>query len=164
MWHCGIPFIEDHMTMWHSLHWGSCDSVAFPSCTKVHSNSSNAIISNYVTTENDCHKKIKQHIINIRASYNFLIAVFVNNSFYLDTINLFKLLKPTGHVMYQQHSPTLLSVHTVFMCFVFIWKEAATCATYSINWLVFITEMISVYSAVRTACLNKTVWASSLKG
>jgi hypothetical protein len=27
------------------------------------------------------------------------------------------------------------------MCFVFIWKQTATCATYSINWLVFITEM-----------------------
>jgi hypothetical protein len=30
--------------------------------------------------------------------------------------------------------------------------------------LVFITEMKSVYSAVRTAFLNKSVCASSLKG
>ena len=29
-------------------------------------------------------------------------------------------------------------------CFVFIWEQTATCATYSINWLVFITEMKSV--------------------
>jgi len=29
-----------------------------------------------------------------------------------------------------------------------------TCATYIINWLVFITEMKSVYSAVRTGSLN----------
>jgi len=36
------------------------------------------------------------------------------------------------------------------MCFVFIWEQTATCATYSIKWLVFITEMKSVYSAVRT--------------
>jgi hypothetical protein len=36
------------------------------------------------------------------------------------------------------------------MCFVFIWEQTVTCATYSINWLVFITEMKSVYSAVRT--------------
>ena len=36
------------------------------------------------------------------------------------------------------------------MCFVFIWEQTATCATYSINWLVFITEMKSVYCAVRT--------------
>jgi hypothetical protein len=30
--------------------------------------------------------------------------------------------------------------------------------------LVFITEMKSVYSAVRTGSLNKAVWASSVKG
>ena len=40
------------------------------------------------------------------------------------------------------------------MCFVFIWEQTATCATYSINWLVFITEMKSVYSAVRTGYLS----------
>jgi hypothetical protein len=50
------------------------------------------------------------------------------------------------------------------MCFVFIWEQTATCATYSINWLVFITEMKSVYCAVRTGSLNKAVCASSLKG
>ena len=49
------------------------------------------------------------------------------------------------------------------MCFVFIWEQTATCAIYSINWLVFITEMKSVYSAVRAGSLNKAVWASSLK-
>ena len=48
------------------------------------------------------------------------------------------------------------------MCFVFIWGQTATCATYSINWLVFITEMKSVYSAVRTGSLNEAVCASSL--
>jgi len=50
------------------------------------------------------------------------------------------------------------------MCFVFIWEQTATCATYSTNWLVFITEMKSVYSVVRTGSLNKAVCASSLKG
>ena len=49
------------------------------------------------------------------------------------------------------------------MCFVSIWEQTATCATYSINWLVFINQMKSVYSAVRTGSLNKAVWASSLK-
>ena len=39
-----------------------------------------------------------------------------------------------------------------------------TCATYSINWLVFITEMKSVYCAVRTGSLNKAVCSSYLKG
>ena len=50
------------------------------------------------------------------------------------------------------------------MCFVFIWEQTATCATYSINWLVFIAQMKSVYSAVRTGSLNKAVCASSLEG
>jgi len=35
----------------------------------------------------------------------------------------------------------------------------ATCATYSINLMVFITETKSVYSAVRTGALNKAVCA-----
>jgi len=50
------------------------------------------------------------------------------------------------------------------MCFVFIWEQTGTCATYSINWLVFITQMKNVYSAVQTASLNKAVCASSFKG
>jgi len=49
------------------------------------------------------------------------------------------------------------------MCFVFISEQTATCATYTIDWLVFITEMKSVYSAVRSGSLNKAVYASSLK-
>ena len=49
------------------------------------------------------------------------------------------------------------------MGFVFIWEQTATCATYSINWWVFITEMKSVYCAVRIGSLNKAVCASSLK-
>ena len=78
----------------------------------------------------------------------------------------FNHLKPTGHVMHQQFNIQQLYAlpHTVFMYFVFIWEQTATCATYSINWLVFITEMKSAYSAVRTGSLNKAVWASSLKG
>ena len=50
------------------------------------------------------------------------------------------------------------------MCFVFIWEKAATCATYIINWLVFITEMKRVYFAVWTGSLNKAVCTSSVKG
>ena len=42
-------------------------------------------------------------------------------------------------------------------------RKTATCSTYSINWLVFITEMKSVYSAVRTGSLNTAVCASYLK-
>jgi len=50
------------------------------------------------------------------------------------------------------------------MCFLFIWEQTTNCATCSINWLVFITEMKSVYSAVRTVSLNKAVCASVFKG
>jgi len=45
------------------------------------------------------------------------------------------------------------------MCIVFFWEQTATCATYSINWLLFINEMKSVYSAVRTGSLNKACWS-----
>jgi hypothetical protein len=57
----------------------------------------------------------------------------------------------------------LYALPTLYLCFVFIWEQTATCATYIINWLVFITELYSVYSAVRTGSLNKEVCASSLK-
>ena len=84
-------------------------------------------------------------------------------SIFIDVLNL---LKPTGHVMHQQFNIQQLfgSAHTVFMCFVIIREQTATCATYSINWLVFITEMESVYCAVRTGSLNKAACASYLKG
>ena len=40
--------------------------------------------------------------------------------------------------------------HSVFMCFVWIWEQTAIISLYSINWLVFITEMGCVYCAVRS--------------
>ena len=43
--------------------------------------------------------------------------------------------------------------HSVFMCFVWISEQTAIISLYNINWLVFITEMESVYCAVRTGCL-----------
>jgi hypothetical protein len=56
-------------------------------------------------------------------------------------------------------APTGLTFNncTVFMCFVFIWEQTATCATYSIYLFVFITEMKSVYSAVRTGSFYSTL-------
>ena len=75
------------------------------------------------------------------------------------------LLKPTGHVMHLQFNiQQLYALPTLYLCSVFIWDQTATSATYSIHWLVFITEMKSVYSAVRTGTSNKAVCASSLKG
>jgi hypothetical protein len=43
---------------------------------------------------------------------------------------------------------------SVFMCFVWIWVQTAITFLYSINWLVFITETVSAYCAVRTGYLN----------
>ena len=38
--------------------------------------------------------------------------------------------------------------HSVFMCFVWIWEQTAVISLYSINWLVFITEIEGIYCAV----------------
>jgi len=43
------------------------------------------------------------------------------------------------------------------MCFVFISEQTATSAPIQRNWLVFITGMKSVYCAVRTGSLNKSL-------
>jgi len=76
------------------------------------------------------------------------------------------LLKPTGYVMHQQFNIQQLYVLPTlyYMCVVFIWEQTATCATYSTNWLVLITELKSVYSAVRTGYLNDAVCHSFFKG
>ena len=76
------------------------------------------------------------------------------------------LLKPAGYVMHQQfHIQQLYALPTLYLCVLYLsQKKTANCATYSINVLVSITQMKSVYSAVRTGSLNKAVCASSLKG
>jgi ribosomal protein S26 len=43
---------------------------------------------------------------------------------------------------------------SVFMCFVWISEQTAIISLYSINWLLFITETVCVYCAVRTGSLN----------
>jgi hypothetical protein len=50
------------------------------------------------------------------------------------------------------------------MCFVGISEQTAIISLYSINRLVFITEVESVYSAVRTESIYKTDYISSLMG
>jgi len=78
--------------------------------------------------------------------------------------NIINLLKPTGYVTHHQFNiQEFYALPTLYLWSVFIWEQTATCATYSINWSVFITEMKSVYSAVRTGSLNIAVCASSLK-
>ena len=62
----------------------------------------------------------------------------------------------------QFNIPQLYILPTIYLFiffFVFISEQTATCATYSINWLIFITEMKSVYGAVRAGALNKAVCA-----
>ena len=46
--------------------------------------------------------------------------------------------------------------YIVFMCFVWISEQTVSFAVYIFNSLVFITEMQSVYSAVRTESLYNT--------
>jgi len=106
---------------------------------------------------------------NVFCSYNtvYFIAqtiysiISINSNF-----SVINLLKPIGYVMHQR----VLTVknftfcHTELVCFVFISQQIATFPPYNANWLVFITQMKSVYSAVRTGSLNKAVCASSLKG
>ena len=157
---------------------------------------------------------------NVRALCPVIHITHIKNLFTVYTnCRLLNLLQPTGYIMHYQftHSTTVRSAHTVFtcfvfiwvqtatcatyninwlvfynrdekclqrgtdwvfkysslrfvfkglifMCFVFIWEQTATCATYSINWLGFMTEMNSVYCAVRTRSLNKAVCASFFKG
>jgi hypothetical protein len=75
------------------------------------------------------------------------------------------LLKPTGHMMHPQFNiqQFYFLPHTVLMCFVSIWEQTATSVPYNTNWLIFITEMKSVYCAVRNGSLHKAVCASYLK-
>jgi hypothetical protein len=50
----------------------------------------------------------------------------------------------------------LCGAHTAFMCFVRISEQTATFALQNIKKLLFITEVESVYSAVRAESLYKT--------
>ena len=107
------------------------------------------------------HEALRQQLRLVTSIEYSVEFIYIVGQIAVSYINL---LKPTGHVMHQQvqHSTTVRSDHTVFMCSVFIWEQTATCATYSINWLVFITETKSVYCAVRTGSLNTAVCISSL--
>ena len=68
------------------------------------------------------------------------------------------LLKPTDHFTYHQvqHSKILHADYFSFMCFVWLSEQTVTFALYIINRLVFITEVESVYCAVRNESLYNT--------
>jgi len=53
--------------------------------------------------------------------------------------------------------------HTIGVFYIYL-RTIATFALYNANWLFFITEMKSVYCAVRTGALHKAVCASCLRG
>jgi len=79
---------------------------------------------------------------------------------------LFNLLKPTSYVMHHQFNiQQPYALPTLYLCVLYLSEnKQRLCATYSINSLVFITEMKSIYCAVQTGSLNKAVCASSLEG
>jgi len=52
----------------------------------------------------------------------------------------------------------VLPTQCIYVFCVRISEQTAIISLYSINWLVYITEMKSVYSAVRTGSLNKAVY------
>jgi hypothetical protein len=46
------------------------------------------------------------------------------------------LSKPAGYKMHHQFNiQQLYILPTLYLCFVFIWEQTATCPTYAINWL-----------------------------
>ena len=119
----------------------------------------------------DLNKHIIEEIVRqvdyLPKCFEYIIVhhqeVFCTSSLQYFTVHI-NLLKPTCHGMHQQFNiQQLYALPAPYLC-VFIWEQTATCATYSINWLVFITEMKSVYCAVRTGSLNTAVCSSSLKG
>ena len=57
-----------------------------------------------------------------------------------------------------EHYKILHSAHSVFVGFVWISEQTVNFALQSIQELVFITVTASVYSAVRTGCLNRKVY------
>jgi len=66
------------------------------------------------------------------------------------------LLRGTGWIFIynSSESQSTFCPHSVFMCFVWISEQTAIISLYNINWLVFITETVCVYCAVRTEYLN----------
>ena len=68
------------------------------------------------------------------------------------------ILKPTGNFTYHQvyQSRILNADHVAFMCSVWISEQTTTFSLYNIKRLSFITEVETVYCAVRTEPLHNT--------
>ena len=104
-----------------------------------------------------------QSLTTRRAGFRQIIAsCFVSDALFRGKIRIpnystTDLSKPNGYCVYLhvKHYKILRSAHErVFICFVWISEETAIISLYSINWLVFITEKVCVYCAVRTERLN----------
>ena len=82
-----------------------------------------------------------------------------------DTKGVFNLLKPTGHVMHQQliFNNCTFCPHCTYVFSIYLRTNNDLCHLQH-KLIGFITEMKSVYCAVRTGSLNKAICASYLKG
>jgi hypothetical protein len=81
-------------------------------------------------------------------------------------IHISNLLKPTGCGMHQQveyFNNCTLCPHCIYVFFICLRTNSDLCYLHQ-NLVVFITEMKSVYSVVRTGALNETACASYFKG
>jgi hypothetical protein len=77
----------------------------------------------------------------------------------------FNPLNPTGYVMHQQFNiQKLYALPTLYLCVLYLSENNQRLVPFKHKMIAFITEMKSVYSAVRTGSLNKAVCASYLKG
>jgi hypothetical protein len=79
---------------------------------------------------------------------------------------IFNLLKPTGYGMHQQvecFNNCTLYPHCIDVFCICLRTNSDWCRLHK-KLIGFITEMKSVYSAVRTGPLTEAVWASSFKG
>jgi hypothetical protein len=75
----------------------------------------------------------------------------------------FSLLKPTGYVMHHQFNiQQLYALPTLYLCVLCLSQNKQRLVP--LTALGFITEMKSVYSAVRIGSLNEAVCALSFKG
>ena len=77
---------------------------------------------------------------------------------------MINLLKPTGYVMHHQFNiQQLYALPTLYLCVLYLSENKQRLVPLTaINSLVFITEMKSVYSAVRIGSLYKAVCTLSL--
>jgi hypothetical protein len=78
----------------------------------------------------------------------------------------FNLLKPSvcGTHQVEYLNNCTLCPYCIYVFCISLRTNSDLCHLHKKNWLVFITEMKSVYSAVRTGSLNEAVCAPSFKG